>query len=90
MKQVFGVRDLVNILPYDEVENHFGIDRGTWEFMESNNPCEIRMISHFNPEYQTYIYHLRCDVFDLYWPGFAFAENQDKTVVSFIEVGDLL
>lgn len=90
MKQVFGAGDLVNILPYDEVEDHFGIYRGAWEFMESNNPCEIRMMDSFNTEYQTYIYLLRGDGFDLYWPGFAFAENQDKTAVSFIEVGDLL
>ena len=90
MELQFSTGDLVNIIPYDEVDKHFGIDRGSWENMVRKNPCEIKERCGFNEHYQTYTYFLCRDGMRLYWPGYSFAENNEQSYVSLVEVGDLL
>ena len=40
-KDVFEVRDMVNVKPYKDVEDHYGIPRNVWDNFYENNPHQI-------------------------------------------------
>lgn len=40
-KDVFEVRDMVNVKPYKDVEDHYSIPRNVWDNFYKNNPHQI-------------------------------------------------
>lgn len=44
MKEIFRVGDQVELLPYDQVENHLGVSCQTWERLRSIIPMTISII----------------------------------------------
>lgn len=44
MKEIFRAGDKVELLPYDQVKNHLGVSRQTWEQLCSIIPMTIDFI----------------------------------------------
>lgn len=46
-KDVFEVRDMVNVKPYEDVEDHYSISRNVWNDFYENNPHQIAEFTSF-------------------------------------------
>lgn len=44
MKEIFGVGDVVELLPYDEVSYHTGLTEAQWDKAIQHSPLTIRVI----------------------------------------------
>ncbi len=87
MKQVFQVGDLVDIVPYDTVDDDYGIERWCWEYQRELNPQKI--ISSFYisvPDEDSY--EIENDRYHFTWPSWAFVPHE--STVSLCPVDDLI
>lgn len=44
-QDVFEVGDMVNVKPYEDVEDHYGISKDVWDDFYENNPHQIMEFS---------------------------------------------
>lgn len=65
----FRVGDIVDVLPYDDVESHWGIHKAGWDAAVRSNPHSV--ISVCPPGTPTYNFTGLSG--DFYWPEFALA-----------------
>lgn len=75
---MFNVGDLVYILPYEEVENHYGIGEETWNRITKRNP---HIISQAHKIY----FEIEDDVYQFNWPNQCASTQPYK-----IEVPDIM
>ena len=76
MKDTFHVGDVVELLPYDDVENRYGIMRHNWEDVRAQNPLTIRTITRGKIFVDGSFYWFRKDAFVRYYePIFAPVED---------------
>ena len=77
-KDTFHVGDMVELLPYDEVDYSYGIYEETWERMVRNNPLTIETIDGDTFCFEGFYYWVKAPAFVRYIPP------------QLVEVGDLL
>ena len=82
---------LVDLLPYDQVFDHYGIQRSDWDEARDRNPHEIEDVWYDfdfgNDSNYLDAIELVNDKWALTWPPKAFVLYKEPTIV---EVGDLL
>ena len=78
----FHAGDLVDIVPYDAVERHYGISKRCWENQRSRNPQTIKTVI----SYDDFLLENDCCKFT--WPSWALVLHESP--VSFPKVEDLL
>lgn len=77
-KDTFHVGDVVELLPYDQVDYHYGIFEATWERMARNNPLTIEAIDGGTFWFEGFSYWVKASAFVRYIPP------------QLVEVGDLI
>ena len=77
-KDTFYVGDMVELLPYDEVDNSYGIFEENWERMVQNNPLTIEAINGDTFWFDGFYYLVKAPAFVRYIPP------------QLVEVGDLI
>lgn len=78
MKDTFYVGDMVELLPYDEVDYSYGIFEENWEMMVRNNPLTIEDIDDDIFWFEGFHYWVKAPAFVRYIPP------------QLVEVGDLI